>query len=117
MLSHGVTFGSNIVAAPGATLTAETLIKQDVLSNITTSGYVKCGLFGCNDSQTQNTITQRSLIVSGSGDVTIDVAPATSSIAALTCPVSARPLAPPGAAFSMGRAKSAIFWSMTVMAS
>ncbi len=66
--------GSDIAAAAGITIVADTLVSVDVKANtFTNNGSKSCGLMGCSGSQTQSTITQRSTIVSDSGDININV--------------------------------------------
>ena len=66
--------GSTVAAAAGITVVAQSLVKQDVESSTyTNGGTVKCGLFGCNGSKTQSTITQRATMVSDTGGISITV--------------------------------------------
>lgn len=66
--------GSVIAAADGITVFARDLVRQDVESSTyTNNGHVSCGLFGCNGSRTQSTITQRATIASETGDIAITV--------------------------------------------
>jgi hypothetical protein len=66
--------GSDIAAADGITVIARDLVSQDVKANtFNNNGTKSCGLFGCNGSQTQSTITQRASMVSESGNINIRV--------------------------------------------
>lgn len=70
VLNHG----STIAAADGIQIVARDLVRQDLESSTyTNNGSVRCGLFGCNGSRTQSTITQRAEMVSDTGDIDITV--------------------------------------------
>ena len=63
-----------LAAAAGIAIVGKALVSQDVQANtFTNNGYKSCGLFGCNGSQTQSTITQRASMVSDTGDISIKV--------------------------------------------
>jgi Hemagglutinin repeat len=67
--------GSEIAAAEGIAIVAHDPVQQDVKANtFTNNGTVSCGVFGCNGSHAQSTITQRATLVSGTGDIAINVA-------------------------------------------